>query len=393
MTIITVSQLNRYIASRLKEDELLHPLYIKGEITDFKIHYASGHLYFSVKDMDARIKAVMFSAAASKLRFEPENGMNAIFTADLRMYEKTGDVQLYVTDIVPDGIGAMYLAAEQLKKRLAEEGLFDMEHKKAIPEIPRVIGAVTALNGAALQDIINVLQRRAPYIRLKVFNIPVQGSNDGEICRMLRIADEAGCDVIICGRGGGSAEDLMIWNSESIARTVYDMKTPVISAVGHEIDNTVIDLVSDLRAPTPSAAAELAAADIMEIYDAAAAMKVQLAQVMEKYLSDREQQCKSYQNKLELLYPKAKLSSLYTQAEGLRTALKSAMDHYLKTKYTELVRRTEQLETLSPLKVMSRGYSLVYRDNALIRSADTLKNGDRVHIVFSEGETDAVITR
>ena len=393
MTIITVSQLNRYIASRLKEDELLHPLYIKGEITDFKIHYASGHLYFSVKDKEARIKAVMFSAAASKLRFEPENGMNAIFTADLRMYEKTGDVQLYVTDIVPDGIGAMYLAAEQLKKRLAEEGLFDMEHKKAIPEIPRVIGAVTARSGAALQDIINVLQRRAPYIRLKVFNIPVQGSNDGEICRMLRIADEAGCDVIICGRGGGSAEDLMIWNSESIARTVYDMKTPVISAVGHEIDNTVIDLVSDLRAPTPSAAAELAAADIMEIYDAAAAMKVQLAQVMEKYLSDREQQCKSYQNKLELLYPKAKLSSLYTQAEGLRTVLKSAMDHYLKTKYTELVRRTEQLETLSPLKVMSRGYSLVYRDNALIRSADTLKNGDRIHIVFSEGETDAVITR
>jgi len=265
MTVLTVSQLNRYVKAVIEEDKRLCDLYIKGEISNFTRHFKSGHCYFSMKDEGGLVKAVMFKSNAGDLRFEPENGMSVLVRAHLGVFERDGAYQLYVTDMQPEGAGAAAVAFEQLKQRLFSKGLFDDAHKKPLPAFPRRIGVVTSQTGAALQDIINVISRRYPVCELLTAHADVQGENAASaLVSALKMLDER-CDVIIIGRGGGSAEDLRAFNDEALAYAVYEAKTPVVSAVGHEVDYTICDFVADLRAPTPSVAAELVTPSAQEL--------------------------------------------------------------------------------------------------------------------------------
>lgn len=416
MSILTVTQLNRYISFKIKDDKLLKGLIVTGEISGFTNHSRTGHFYFILKDAETQIKAVMFSSFASRLAFMPRNGMKVIVMGSVQVFERDGVYQIYVTDIQPDGVGAAYLAAEELKRKLSAEGLFDEAHKKPIPAVPSVIGVVTAKDGAALQDIINVISRRFPCVTLKVYGCLVQGSAAvRSVCEALRAADEGGCDVIICGRGGGSPEDLMAYNSESVARTVYAMDTPVISAVGHETDTTIIDLVSDLRAPTPSAAAELAVPELTTLRKALERLTDGLDSAAAVYLTNKRAKIRTLSEKLAGVYPSAKLAALSVRFTSDRKALDSAMKAYLERKAAVLSDKTKlitsaadnrirtdrqrlmtqaaALDSLSPLKTLSRGYSIVYSGKTAVKNSYEIKAGDRVRIVFSEGSADAVIER
>ncbi|MBR6789350.1 MAG: exodeoxyribonuclease VII large subunit, partial [Oscillospiraceae bacterium] len=266
--ILTVSQINQYLKQTLDEDVQLKSIFIRGEISNFTHHLKSGHFYFTLKDAKSAIKAVMFKWNASQLRFKPSNGMSVIIFGSVQFYERDGVCQIYCTDMQPDGIGALYTAYEQLKAKLEGEGLFDPSHKKQLPAFPKRIGVITAKTGAALQDVINILSRRYPLGELVLIPALVQGEQaPASICTALKQAENAELDLLIVGRGGGSIEDLWAFNDERVARTVYACPIPVISAVGHETDYTICDFVADLRAPTPSAAAELAVPDCSVLWD------------------------------------------------------------------------------------------------------------------------------
>ena len=352
----------------------------------------TGHFYFTLKDGTSAIKAVMFSSYAGALKFMPQNGMNVIVMGSVQVFERDGVYQLYVTDIQPDGIGAQYLALEQLKEKLAAEGLFDPIYKKPVPKFPDKVGIVTAKGGAALKDILNILSRRYPVCEAVIFPCVVQGEYAVDsICDALKLADESDCDVIICGRGGGSYEDLSAFNSEKIARTVFSMNTPVISAVGHETDTTLIDFTSDLRAPTPSAAAELAVPEMSALYEALAAYKNTLDNALSGVISQKRQQLLSIESELKNYAPAAALSALRERLASGEKRLSEAIKLYFERKQREIASGAAALDSLSPLKIMSRGYSLVYKENTLVRSADMLSEGDRITIKFADSETNAVI--
>lgn len=391
-SILTVSQLNRYMSFRIKDDPKLRSIMIRGEISGFKHHSATGHFYFTLKDEASAVKAIMFSSFASRVRFMPQNGMSVIAVGSIQVFERDGVYQLYVTDMQPEGVGAMYLAAEQLKEKLSAEGLFDERYKKPIPRFPSKIGVVTAKNGAALQDILNILGRRYPVCSAVIFPCLVQGEYaPSSICEALRDADISGCDVIICGRGGGSAEDLSAFNSEDVARCVFNMQTPVISAVGHETDITVIDFVSDLRAPTPSAAAELAVPDMTALYDSVDMYEKSLSAAFGAYIDRRRRELHETEIRLNGFYPAAKLARSRERVRALEARLSEAMKVFIAKKDSEIAKRAARLDELSPLKIMARGYSLVYKGEQLIRSADSLKAGDEITVRFAEGSAEAVI--
>ena len=266
-TVLSVSQLNRYIKSLFEQNLQLKDVFIHGEISNFKGQYASGHLYFTLKDKDAAVKAVMFRNFASRIHFTPENGMTVLVRGEVGVYDRDGVYQIYCREMQPDGIGDLSLAFEQLKKKLSSEGLFDPAHKKPIPRFPQVIGIITAKSGAALQDMLNILRRRYPLVTVLVRSVLVQGEKSAaDLKAAIRQMDELGlCDLLIIGRGGGSLEDLWSFNDEALAREIFCCRTPIISAVGHEVDFTICDFTADLRAPTPSAAAELAVPDKKEL--------------------------------------------------------------------------------------------------------------------------------
>lgn len=392
-SILTVSQLNRYMSFKLKEDDKLRNILIKGEISGFVNHQKTGHFYFTLKDRECAVKAVMFNSFASRLRFMPQNGMSVILMGSVQVFERDGVYQVYVTDIQPEGLGAMYLAFEQLKERLAAEGLFDQQFKKPLPRFPSRIGIVTAKGGAALQDILNILGRRYPLCEAVIYPCLVQGEYAAaSIADALKQADSGGCDVIICGRGGGSPEDLMAFNSEIIARTVFEMKTPLISAVGHETDTTIIDFVSDLRAPTPSAAAELAVPDISVLIDTADAYSKALDDAMKAFISRKRNLLLQKESVLKNYYPSAALSAMKEKVKSMDSAIEKAMLGYIERKKMEISGKACELDALSPLKIMSRGYSLVYKDDKLMSSAESLTCGDKITIKFSDSEKNAVIT-
>lgn len=391
--ILTVSQLNRYMAFKIKEDVKLRGLLIKGEISGFTHHAKTGHFYFTLKDGTSAVKAVMFSSFASRLKFMPQNGMSVIVMGSIQVFERDGVYQLYATDIQPDGIGAAYLAYEQLKEKLSEEGLFDAVYKKPLPKFPAKVGIVTAKGGAALQDVLNILGRRFPLCEAVIFPCLVQGEfAAGSICEALEAADESGCDVIICGRGGGSPEDLMAFNSERIARTVFAMNTPVISAVGHETDTTIIDFVSDLRAPTPSAAAELAVPDISALAGAVESRETALKNAVIACIERKKRRIAAAESALKSHSPSAGLRTVGEKISSREKALDAAIKTYLSRKQSQLAERAAELEALSPLKIMARGYSLVYSSDRLVRSATELKSGDNILIRLSDGEKNAVIS-
>lgn len=393
-SILTVSQLNRYMSFKIKEDTKLRGLLVKGEISGFTHHMRTGHFYFTLKDSSSSIKAVMFSSYAASLKFIPQSGMNVIVMGSLQVFERDGVYQLYVTDIQPDGIGAQYLAFEQLKEKLAAEGLFEPIYKKPLPKFPKRVGIVTAKGGAALRDILNIIGRRYPFCEAVIFPCVVQGEYAVDsICEALEFADSSGCDVIICGRGGGSPEDLFAFNSEKIARTVFAMNTPVISAVGHETDTTLIDFVSDLRAPTPSAAAELAVPDTASLSAAVDSYKNALDNAFATVIARKRHELMAIESKLKNYAPSAALSAMREKLASNEIRLSEAMKSCIEKKKAVIGSRAAALDSLSPLKIMSRGYSLVYKENELIKSADELSEGDRITVRFADNEASAVIVK
>lgn len=393
-SILTVSQLNRYISFKLKDDIKLRGILVKGEISGFTNHYKTGHFYFTLKDGESMIKAVMFNNFASRLKFMPENGMSVIVSGNVQVFERDGVYQIYATDMQPDGLGALYMAYEQLKDKLSKEGLFDADHKKQLPPFPRKIGIVTSPGAAALQDMINIISRRYPIVEITVFQALVQGENAPDsICRAISMADLCGLDLIIVGRGGGSAEDLFCFNSEKIARAVYMCETPVISAVGHETDTTIIDFVSDLRAPTPSAAAELAVPDISVLRSAVTGLEKKLYSVFSGYLDKRQAEIGRYADKISSLSPSAVLDKNEAVLSEKTKHLENAANGYINSRENKLANLVVRLDLLSPLKIMSKGYSLVYNSSDMIvRNADDLCKGDHVRIRLEHGGADAEIT-
>lgn len=393
-SILTVSQLNRYISFKLKDDIKLRGILVKGEISGFTNHYKTGHFYFTLKDGESMIKAVMFNNFASRLKFMPENGMSVIVSGNVQVFERDGVYQIYATDMQPDGLGALYMAYEQLKDKLSKEGLFDADHKKQLPPFPRKIGIVTSPGAAALQDMINIISRRYPIAEITVFQALVQGENAPDsICRAISMADLCGLDLIIVGRGGGSAEDLFCFNSEKIARAVYMCETPVISAVGHETDTTIIDFVSDLRAPTPSAAAELAVPDISVLRSAVTGLEKKLYSVFSGYLDKRQAEIGRYADKISSLSPSAVLDKNEAVLSEKTKHLENAANGYINSRENKLANLVLRLDLLSPLKIMSKGYSLVYNSSDMIvRNADDLCKGDHVRIRLEHGGADAEIT-
>jgi len=390
MKVISVSQLNRYVKSLLEGDANLAAVYIGGEISNFTNHYKSGHLYMSLKDEGALVKAVMFRAYASKLAFTPENGMKVIVRARVSLYEKDGAFQIYIEEMQPDGVGALQIAFEQLKKKLAAEGLFEASRKKPLPRYPARVGVITSPTGAAVRDIFNVLGRRFPLARVVFTPVLVQGEGaPAQLVAALRRFNETdAADVLIIGRGGGSIEELWAFNDETVARAVAASRIPVISAVGHETDFTICDFVADLRAPTPSAAAELAvpdqhqlAARLTQLYGALRQSALHRVQVESTRLAAiREKRC--------LATP-----LFYVEEQGMRLdyfVRRFAAAAQVQTSRAEgrLSAAAGKLDALSPLKVLSRGYSIVYRDGEVQHSAQDIRPGDKLSLRLSDGRVE-----
>ncbi len=391
-SILTVSQLNRYISFKIKEDNNLKLILLRGEISNFTNHTKTGHLYFTVKDNESSVKAIMFNSFASRLNFIPYNGMSVIVSASVQVFERDGLYQLYVNDIQPDGIGALFTAVEQLKMRLLEEGLFDEQYKKPLPAYPSRIAVVTAEQGAALQDILNILGRRYPIAEVIIFPAIVQGEKAPQsLCEAIISADDSYCDIIIVARGGGSFEDLMCFNNESVVRTIFFCSTPVISAVGHETDTTLCDFVSDLRAPTPSAAAELAVPDINAFYNKLEEYRKNLVISEQNYIESLYDKINLRYELLDKQSPEAKIASYIQICSSNKQKLDTAIKNVMMNKYNDFVKKAEVLEKLNPLRIISSGYAVIYKDNKRIQTSEELKKDDKVKINLSDGSVDAII--
>ena len=393
MPVITVSQINKYIGFILKGDKNLQGIMIRGEISNYTRHFRSGHIYFTLKDEESAVKAVMFAQSAARLKFEPEEGMSVIVSGSVGVFERDGVYQIYVNDIVPDGAGAVNVALEQLKKKLTKEGIFDKAHKRTLPEMPHKIGVVTSLSGAAVRDVINVLTRRCPLCELYAVNALVQGEGAPDsLCRGIIRAESAGCDVIIVGRGGGSSEDLSAFNTEKVAYAIYNCMVPVISAVGHETDFTIADLAADMRAPTPSAAAELAAPSVQNLYDRIDMLERRCEKSVMSQFDKAADQFTALNARLAAQSPENRLKLGSGKLDELGRRTEQAFARYMERKYARLGESAAKLESLSPLKVLSRGYSLVYSGDSLLSSSEPLSVGDSVEIRFGNGGAKAEIT-
>ena len=392
MPVITVTQINKYIGSILKNDRNLQGIMVRGEIPNYLRHFRSGHVYFTLKDSESAVKAVMFASAASRMKFEPEDGMSVVVSGSIGVYDRDGTYQLYVNDIIPEGAGKANVALEQLKKKLQKEGMFAEEHKRPLPSMPKKIGAVTSLSGAAVRDIINVLSRRYPLGEVYAVNAQVQGDGAPEsICAGIHRAEPAGCDVIIVGRGGGSREDLSAFNAEKVAYAIYNCKVPVISAVGHETDFTIADLTADLRAPTPSAAAELAAPDVALLYEKISLLERRAERSALAVLDKSSDRFIAMNARLTAQYPESRMKLSAERISSLDKRREAAFLRYTEKLERQLEEKAARLDSLSPLKVLSRGYSLVYKGEKLLNSSESLKNGDKIKIGFGSGGAEAEI--
>jgi len=391
---ITVSQLNRYIKAVLSEDVNLKGICLKGEISNFTDHKKTGHFYFTLKDDNCSVRAIMFHGYASKVRFVPENGMNVIVTGSVQVFERDGAYQIYCETMEPDGIGALYLAFEQLKEKLAKEGLFDPAHKKPIPQMPMRIGVLTAKTGAALQDIINILGRRYPLATLVLVPTLVQGDNAPEsIVNSLRlIQEQEDIDVIILGRGGGSIEDLWAFNDEAVAREIYNCRIPIISAVGHEIDYTISDFVADLRAPTPSAAAELVAPDLGILAQGLDNNGNLMYNYTVNGLQIKLQKLKELISRLKLMSPSLSIANNKNELSHLEKRFEAAFATGLEEKQKRLQTSAEVLDALSPLKVLTRGYSITFRGEEVVSSVSDVKVGDQITTKLKDGRVIGTVT-
>lgn len=386
--VLSVSQLNRYIKMNFDADENLANIFISGEISNFTNHYRTGHLYFTLKDDSAAVRAVMFNSSAKRLKFMPEDGMKVIARGRVSVYEASGQYQLYVDDMQPDGVGALNLAYEQLKEKLQKEGLFSELHKKPLPPYPEKVGVITSPTGAAVRDIINVLGRRFPYAEIVFCPVLVQG--DGAHLQLTDAVNlfnsERAADVIIIGRGGGSIEDLWEFNDEGLARAVYNSDIPVISAVGHETDFTICDFVADMRAPTPSAAAELAVPDANELQYALSALKNRMFLNVSSGIADRRSRLEYLTSKGVLKSPDEMLSNRSQRLDTAFSKMLSSYENRIGGKKVEFISAATALSKLDPMSVLMRGFAFVSDKNGKnVCSSQALAKGDEINVRFHDG--------
>lgn len=388
--IITVSQLNYYVRSQLDSDPMLRNVFLRGEISNFTNHYRSGHYYMSFKDENAVIKAVMFKNSARFLKFMPQNGMKVIALGRVSIYDRDGQYQFYIDDMQPDGVGALHTAFEQLKKKLENEGLFDSKKKKSLPLYPERIGIVTSQTGAALQDILNILKRRWPVASVILYPVMVQGEQaPGQICGAIDyFSANKSADVVIVGRGGGSIEELWAFNDENVARSIASCSVPVISAVGHETDFTIADFAADLRAPTPSAAAELVSPDIEDVLSNIIYLNTQLKREIKRKLDNCAMRLDAAVSSSAINEPLNAVKAHRLQFETLNNELLSAVKDLLQNKRDNLKSLTFALDALSPLKVLSRGYAMACKENKIITSIKKLSCGDKFDLVLRDGKVE-----
>lgn len=391
--ILTVNGLNEYVKMLIDGNPVLSNIYVRGEISNLNYH-SSGHYYFSLKDENARVSAVMFKSAVIKLKFRPENGMKVVLHGRVSVYPRDGAYQLYATSLEPDGVGALTLAYEQLKRKLETEGLFRADLKKPLPKIPSAVGIITSPTGAAVRDIINVCGRRFPFAKLVLFPSLVQGEGaEADLIRGIKyFNDSRSVDVIIIGRGGGSIEDLWAFNSEALAREIFRCDIPVISAVGHETDFTICDFVSDKRAPTPSAAAELAVPESEELKRKFGNVVSRMQTLTEAKLKSHRQMLKMLSERRALTQPSAYIDDKRMMLISLTKELESSVNYKLTAEKQKFARLSSVLEAVSPLKVISKGYSAVFKDGGkLVKSVDDLNEGDDVSFKLTDGSINAKV--
>ncbi len=405
---ITVTQLTRYIKYKIDNDVNLNEVFLKGEISNFKAH-SRGHYYFTLKDEGSRINAIMFASSTKNLKFMPQDGMKVLVTGKISVFEANGAYQIYVNDMLEDGVGNLYIAYEQKKKKLESEGLFREDHKKKIPKIPTRVGVVTAPTGAAIKDIISTIKRRWPLVEIYLFPSLVQGEDAKEdIVKQINKAQEFDLDTLIVGRGGGSIEDLWSFNEEIVARAIYDCKIPVISAVGHEVDFTIADFVADLRAPTPTGAAEMAVPQIGDIIKYLNQVNIRLNNTINNKVTNYRRKLNDIRSRNIFKNPISIYQSKEMIFDSLIERLKFSLTNLTNIKEKELIRiknsyilqnpyklldnksnkylqLLSKLETLSPLLTLQRGYTITKMDDKVINSVKNINKGDLIEVEFHDG--------
>ena len=412
---ITVTQLTRYIKYKIDNDVNLNEVFLKGEISNFKAH-SRGHFYFTLKDEGSRINAIMFASQTRNIKFMPEDGMKVLVTGKISVFEANGAYQIYVNDMLEDGVGNLYIAYEQLKKKLEEEGLFKEIYKKPIPKIPNRIGVITAPTGAAIKDIISTIKRRWPLCEVYLFPALVQGEDAKEdiVKQIKRADDEYDLDTLIVGRGGGSIEDLWAFNEEIVARAIFECKTPVISAVGHEIDFTIADFVADLRAPTPTGAAEMAVPQLSDVLNYLNQIKIRLNNTVINQIKVNRKKLDSIQSSNIFKNPTMIYQTKEMIFDNLVEKLKFNMTNLTNIKGKDLIRLknsyvlknpyqildkksnkylnlVSKLETLSPLLTLKRGYTMTKVDGKVVSSCKKIKKGDSIEVEFRDGSIEAKV--
>lgn len=389
---ISVTELNLYMKKKIDTDEYLNNVMVKGEISNFKHHY-TGHMYFTLKDENSLIKCIMFKSYTSNLKFIPKDGMKVIILGTVSVFERDGVYQIYCKAMQEDGMGSLHLAYEELKNKLEKEGLFNKDHKKEIPKMPKCIGVLTSNTGSVIRDIINVSTRRNPNVYIKLLPVPVQGPTASE--KIVQAIEEMNenkmADVIIIARGGGSLEDLWPFNEENVARAIYNSELPIISAVGHETDFTIADFVADLRAPTPSAAAELAVPNIADIIlklqECNNRLKISLKKKIE-LMKLRYEKCMANRVFRE---PLQKVNEKYILLDIRVKSIRNSIDIKVNNEKAKFVELASKLDALSPLKTLTRGYSIITKDNKVVKSVNSIKNGDEIQVKFIDGKAKAKI--
>jgi len=389
---ITVSELNSYIKEKISEDEMLASVLVKGEISNFKNHY-TGHFYFTLKDENSLIKCIMFKSYTEKLDFMPKDGMKVMVFGSVSVFERDGVYQIYAKAMQEDGMGSLYTKYEELKKKLELEGLFDEKNKKEIPEFPKVIGVLTSQTGAVIRDIINVSTRRNPNVNIRLLPVPVQGPGAGEkIAAGIELMNNKKiADVLIVARGGGSIEDLWPFNEECVARAIYNSEIPVISAVGHETDFTIADFVADLRAPTPSAAAELAVPDIYElkntitVYQNRFRISLKRKTELMRLKYEKCMQSRVFRN------PTQFINDHLLKIDNNIKKMENSINRKLHNSKNVFIEKATMLDGLSPLKTLTRGYCLAETENKIIKKAEDLEKNQEITLRFSDGKKQAKI--
>ena len=393
--VLTVSQVNTYIKHLVDGDRNLKSIFVSGEISNFKSNYSSGHFYFSLKDSASSIRAVMFSSSASRVRFRPEDGMKVIVAGRVSVYEVSGQYQLYVESMQPDGMGALALAYEQLKNKLAAQGLFDERHKRPLPPLPCRIGVVTSPTGAVIEDIKNVVARRCPLAEVVLYPSAVQGDDASEqLTRGIRyFSGERNVDVIIIGRGGGSFEDLNCFNNENLIWAIYDSPIPIISAVGHETDVTLCDFAADLRAPTPSAAAELAVPDKEELRKSVDSAFDRIKSLTGDRLYTAYQDVDRLKDSIAALRPEKYIENERLTVELLSNRITSAAENKLELERIKTDSLANAVNALSPIRLLQKGYSVASKKGKCVASVEKLSPGDKLSVRFADGTAECSVIK